>query len=65
MSERIFPSELHCPACKEAKFRVEMIPAHQRTYSSDGEHFTDHFGDSWDVECLNCEFQFTYQGVQS
>lgn len=64
MSDRIFAGELNCPLCGHAQLTPTYLPPSVRQYTSEGEEVNDHFGESCDMECKDCGFQFNYHMEQ-
>ena len=56
--------DLWCPLCQSADLRCTYIPASIRYYTFDEEEVHDHFGESCDIECKSCGFQFNYHTEQ-
>lgn len=70
MEARISVFQLRCPLCNSSSLASTDVPCHTRNYFTtldihgQKEAVTDRIGESRDVDCKNCGFEFTYRTEQ-
>ena len=64
MKDKVYGGDLSCPMCGDGKLSSEYLPPSVRIFKDRDGETVEHFGETCDVECLNCGFQFTFHTEQ-